>query len=226
MFRSSIRLYTSIVGVCIATSVYSQETTNTGSPPPQSPPIIMEALTSNRGVHYQAIINKKFQSIRQLGFFSVTNGVASWDKEPTPDIMTQAHLTCTLVKGLDVTSGMQYTPLYGFRPVAGLIYSYASPGLLIVLNPKIDLKKDVATEAMAMCEYKPNISEEWRLYNRIQGLYGFVPKDGVHNRSYIMLRAGLNYKEFSFGAGANFDWYGPVKYNQNSVGAFLNVLIF
>ncbi|SDG25724.1 hypothetical protein [Epilithonimonas hungarica] len=208
------------------TSVVQAQTIAEDQAPQQSPPINMEVMAGSRGVYYQVMVNKKFRSIPKLGFFSVTNGNAPWEKEMTPDIMTQSHLTYTLFKGLDITGGLQYTPVYGFRPVAGLIYSYATPELLIVANPKIDLASDWASENMALVEYRPRINENWSWYGRVQGLYGFVPRSGDHNRSYIYLRAGVGYKEFSFGVGSNFEWYGPMKHNENSVGLFANVLIF
>jgi len=192
----------------------------------QNPPIIMEAMIGSRGVMHQLIVNKKFSSIPQLGFFSVTYGTATWEKEISPGIMTQAHLTYSLIKGLDVSLGMQYSPVNRFRPVAGLVYSYTTPKLLIVLNPKFDLVDDYASQNLAIFEYKPKLNDNLNFYTRFQGLYGFVPESGNHSRSYIMLRAGLNYKEFSFGAASNFDWYGPRKQNENSFGLFINALLF
>ncbi|MNR40776.1 hypothetical protein D3C85_1590980 [compost metagenome] len=121
---------------------------------------------------------------------------------------------------------MQYTPVYGFRPVSGLIYSYNSKDLLLIVNPKVDLADDLATETMAIVEYKPKINEKLNFYSRIQGLYGFVPDSGTHNRSYLMLRAGVSYKEFTFGAASNFDWYGPMKHNENNFGIFVSALLF
>lgn len=206
--------------------LYAQQEGPASKSLPQNPPITMESLVGNRGVMYQLIVSKKFQSIPKLGFFSVTNGTGSWKKEVVPDIMSQAHLTYKLFKGLDISSGMQYSPVYGFRPVAGLIYSYASPELLLIMNPKVDLARDVASEAMALLEYKPKLNDNINFYSRVQGLYGFVPKSGSHNRSYLMLRAGLNYREFSFGIASNFDWFGPKKQYQENLGLFMNVLLF
>lgn len=217
----------SILTVLLSFSmVFGQHEGDEMSIPPQNPPVTMESLVGNRGLMYQLIVNKKFQSIPRLGFFSVTNGTGAWERELVPDIMSQAHLTYGLFKGLDITSGMQYTPVYGFRPVAGLIYTYASPELLMILNPKVDLASDMASEAMGLLEYKPRLNENFNFYSRIQGLYGFVPKSGNHNRSYVMLRAGLNFREFSFGIAGNFDWYGPMNQYQKNVGVFMNVLLF
>lgn len=121
---------------------------------------------------------------------------------------------------------MQYSPIYAFRPVAGLIYSYADSNFTLVLNPKLDLADDFATESMALLEYRAKLNETFQFYSRIQGLYGFVPESGDHNRSYLILRAGLTYDEFTFGLGTNFDWYSPVKHNENSIGIFASFLLF
>jgi hypothetical protein len=220
-----------LVSAIIATvfsisSIHAQNENKDKNSTFQNPPIAIEAVAGTRGVMYQLLVNKKFISVPRLGFFSVTNANAAWEKEVTPDIMTQAHLTYSVFKGLDVTSGMQYSPVYGFRPVAGLIYSYATQDLLVIVNPKVDIADDLASEGLALIEYKPKINQKFNFYSRIQGLYGFVPKSGDHNRSYIMLRAGLSYKESSFGAAANFDWYGPIKHNENNFGVFGSVLLF
>jgi len=84
----------------------------------------------------------------------------------------------------------------------------------------------LATEVMTLIEYKPKVNAALNFYSRIQGLYGFVPESNIHNRSYIMLRAGLSYREFSFGLGSNFDWYGPMKHSENNFGIFLSALLF
>ena len=196
------------------------------NPPIKNPPIIVEGLFGNRGMSYQMNVNKKLQSIPKLGVFSVTSLVAEWEKTPMTDIMTQTNLTYSLVKGLDFAAGFHYTPVTGFRPTAGLIYTYAKPQFLLVANPRIDLKKDAVTEYMILTEYKPAINDKWSLYTRLQGLYGFNVDNSDHARSYIDLRAGATYKDFTFGLGANFDWYGPTKHYEPNIGAFISVPLF
>ncbi|MBW8359888.1 MAG: hypothetical protein K0M63_08835 [Weeksellaceae bacterium] len=44
----------------------------------------------------------------------------------------------------------------------------------------------------------------------------------LHTRSY----AGLTYKEFAFGIGANMEYYGPLKHNENNIGGVLQVALF
>jgi len=90
----------------------------------------------------------------------------------------------------------------------------------------VDLASDFASENLALVEYKPKINDKLNFYSRVQGLYGFVPESGNHNRSYVMFRAGLSYKEFTIGAATNFDWYGPMKQKENSYGIFASILLF
>lgn len=212
------------MSVVFLTNLSAQE--KESNPPVKNPPIIVEGLFGNRGMTYQMIINKKLQTIPKLGVFSVTNLVAEWEETPMIDAMTQTSLTYTLVKGLDLAAGFHYTPVTGIRPSAGLIYTYGAPEFLLVANPRIDLKEDAMTEFMVLTEYKPAINEKWSLYTRLQGLYGFMVDNSDHARSYIVLRAGVTYKDFTFGAGANFDWYGPTKHYETNIGAFISVPLF
>lgn len=60
----------------------------------------------------------------------------------------------------------------------------------------------------------------------LQMLYGFIPQWGDHARSYLIARVGLSYREFTFGAGSNIDYYGPARQNENNFGLFLSVQLF
>lgn len=194
--------------------------------PVVNPPINTELLFSNRGVAFQMIIDKKINSIPKLGFFSVTSLVGEWDNDQINDYMTQASLTYEIVKGLKVAGGFHVTPVKGMRPIAGLIYSKANPTWLFVANSRIDFSKDTNIEGMFLVEYKPKINDNWRFYSRIQALYEYSTVIDMQTRSYVMGRAGLSYKEITFGVGTNIDYYGPEKHNENSIGGFLSFLLF
>ena len=70
------------------------------------------------------------------------------------------------------------------------------------------------------------LEENWRFYSRLQGTYIHAVFADLHARSYLRARAGLTHKEFTFGLGANLEYYGPLKHNQNNFGAFLQVALF
>ncbi len=189
----------------------------------QNPPVSTETMFSNRGIYFQMLVNKKLQSFPRLGFFSVTSLVGEWDQQQINDLMTQGNVTYKLLGGLDLSAGFHATPVTGFKPSVGMIYSYANPVWLFVVNPRMDLIDNGSIEGLILLEYKPSLNETWRFYSKLQGLYGYTPDTGNHARSYMIIRAGLNHKEFTFGAGANIDNYGPDRHNKNSVGLFLSV---
>lgn len=187
----------------------------------KNPPIAAEALLGTRGMAFQIITNKKFQTLPRLGFFSVTNLVGQWDQRQVNDYMTQGNLTYRIIKGLDVVSGFHATNVTGFRPTAGLMYTYANPEFLMVLSPRADLMKNGTVEGLLLIEYKPPISNTLQMYTRIQALYGQSTGAGLHERSYIMARAGITYHEFTLGLGTNLDWYGPTKHYEENFGGFI-----
>ncbi|MCL9807966.1 hypothetical protein [Flavobacterium luminosum] len=192
----------------------------------QNPPINVETLVGDRGVSFQMIIDKKIKSIPRLGFFSVTDINSDWGVQNLQDHMTQASLTVDLFKGLKLGAGFHNTPVTGIRPSASLIYAHASEDWFFIVVPRVDLSKDANLEGLALVEYKPKISDQWRLYTRLQGVYAHTMSQDLHARSYFRARAGVSYKEFAFGLGSNVEYYGPLKHNENNFGGFVQVLLF
>ena len=191
-----------------------------------NPPINTELLFSNRGMAFQMIIDKKFNSISKLGFFSVTSLVGEWNTDKINDYMTQSSLTYEIFQGLKLAGGFHITPVKGMRPIAGLIYTKSNKICLFVANSRIDFSNDTNVEGLILVEYKPEINKNWRFYSRLQALYEYNIIIEKQTRSYLMARAGLSYNEFTFGLGTNIDYYGPTKFNENSVGGFINFLLF
>ena len=173
----------------------------------KNPPLNTEALFSNRGMSFQMIMNKQIQSVPKFGFFSITNLVGEWKSNRVEDHMTQAHVTYSIGKGFKLGGGFHLTPVTGIRPSAALIYSKASENWLVVANARVDLSKDRNVESVLLIEYKPKINEKWRFYSRLQGLYAHNTVKGTHSRSFAVARAGFNFKDFTFGAGTNIDYY-------------------
>lgn len=192
----------------------------------KNPPIIVETLFGNEGYAAQMTINKSFSSFPRLGIFSVTNMSSKWDENNSKDMMNQIHLTYQFAKGFKLLAGSHYTPNSGLRPNAAIMYSYATKTFLVSVMPRIDLSRNANWEGFAMVEYKPQLSENWNLYTRAQGLYCATINRGDHARSYLMLRAGVSYKDFRFGLGANWDAYGPAKSSKENYGVFLATNVF
>ena len=193
----------------------------------QGSPVIMEVLAGNNGYASQMIINKEFRDISRLGFFSVTNISSKWSEKLSQDAMNQVNLKFDVLKGVSVFGGVHYTPVTGLRPTTALMYAKMSEILVFMVSPRlIGFDEGSIIEGFAMVEYKPAINDVWRVYSRSQGLYDQTISDGRHTRSYLMLRAGLSYRDLSFGLGANWDAFGPGKITKENYGAFLSVNMF
>lgn len=192
-----------------------------------NPPVIFEALTGDKGIAAQMTINKGFQGVKRLGFFSAANISSKWNEDHSNDAMIQANITFEVIKNIRVLGGMHYTPNTGLRPTAGLLYSLSTSEILLIVNPRfIGFSEKSIAEGMMLLEYKPAINENWKGYSRIQALYSETIKDGAHARSYLMLRLGVSYKTFTFGLGANWDRYGPFKESKQNFGVFAAIRLF
>lgn len=215
-----------LLGTSLLMSVFSARAQETTTPVTKNPPIFMETFAGDRALAYQMIIDKKLQSVPKLGFFGVTNIQPEWGEPRMNDYMVQGNLTYSIIRGIDLSSGFIWNPIDGIRPTAGVIFSYGNPKLLAVVNPRVDLSENANFDALALVEYKPEINAKLTFYTRIQGLYTHQLGYDYHSRSYVMLRAGLTYRDITFGGAANFDWYGPMKINKNNFGGFVAVNLF
>lgn len=194
---------------------------------PENPPVIMEILVGNDGYASQMIINKALRGIPKLSFFSVTNISSSWDEKLSQDAMNQVNLKYDFLKSLSVFGGVHYTPVTGLRPTTALMYVIGSETFIFMVSPRlIGFSKSSIIEGFAMMEYKPVLNDNWSIYSRIQGLYNQTISDGNHARSYLMLRAGLSYKDFSFGLGANWDAFGAERTTKENYGVFISANLF
>ncbi len=195
-------------------------------PPLKNPPVHTETTFNNRGLYFQALIHKKFKSVPKLGIFGLTEILGSWRRSQPDEYMVQGNITYGFAKGFNLIGGFHMASGIGIRPAVGIMYTYAKQEILVVVNPRYYIDNIGNLEAIALVEYKPRLTEKWSIYSKLQGLYTFTAKGGVHARSYLMIRAGVSYKEFSFGPALNFDFYGPKKVNENSYGAFVAISLF
>lgn len=199
---------------------------NSDFPVVDNPPIDVIGLFGNKGMFAEIQFDKKFQSIPKLGFFAVANVFKEWDESDITDLMNQAALTYEFAPGFNLALGYQYTPFTSIRASASVSYVYASDQWLVVLAPRIDLSKDATYEMYTNVIYHPRLNENLNLYTRLSAMYNMTVKGGEHQRSYAWLRAGLEYKEFAFGLGANIDFFGPEKENINNFGVFIGIDLF
>lgn len=201
---------------------FSQETEETFV---DNPPVFIELLPGHRAFGYQMTIDKKLQSIPKLGFFAVTNLQAEWDTSKIEDYMVQGHLTYEILNGVNLEAGFIMT-IDGIRPSTGIIFSHAVKDWFLVFNPRMDIHSKPNLDLQTIAIYTPKINETFDFYGYYEGMYIENVGYGEHTVSYLMLRAGLTYKDISFGVGSNINWYGPDKHNEFNVGPFLVMNLF
>ncbi|KMQ69114.1 hypothetical protein ACM39_03105 [Chryseobacterium sp. FH2] len=192
----------------------------------QGSPVIFEVLSGDKGAALQLNINKTFKDIPKLSFFSVSNISSKWNEKNAKDAMSQFNLAYEFTTGFRILGGVHYTPSTGLRPSVSILYSYIAENITVIVAPRIDLSDNSNLEGFGMIEYRPKLNEKWKVYSRLQGLYAQSVRDGAHARSYVMIRMGLNYSDYSFGFGANFDKYGQDKITKNNFGIFAAVRLF
>lgn len=221
-------IMTAIMATVAATNLIAQQNdTLRMAPPKMSPPIPIEAFAGDKGLVFQMIVSKHFSPKSRFGFFNVTNFVGDYAVENQKNqFLSQSFVTADIWKGLSVNAGVSLNYMTGFRPSAGLQYVFANRKILAVILPRFDLTQTYNFETFGLLEYKPKFNKTWGLYTRAQVLYNHNTKLDFHDRSYVWLRAGASYKNFQFGLGANVDFYGPAKINENSFGVFIRAELF
>ena len=83
------------------------------------------------------------------------------------------------------------------------------------LNGDSDLK------LFGLYEYKPPINEKWSAYSRLQFIYNQNLSEGLHNKSYLYLRAGVKRNAMIIGLAANLDQSGPMRVFDENYGVFV-----
>ena len=200
-------------------SGYGQADSNTKS---ISVPIPFEFLGGNNRFALQTLINKHFTPGSKFNLLSVTSASASYDNNLNEfDFINTSEIGYELHKGFGATLGISMNAKTGFSPTAGIEYVYAKPSFLYVIAPGVLLTNNHNLEVISVLEYKPVFKNYWGMYSRLQGLYNYNSKESHHERSYFNVRIGPSFKQFSFGAGANFDWYGAIKLYKENYGLFL-----
>jgi hypothetical protein len=192
-----------------------------------APPIPIEVFVGTQGLNFQMIVSKHFSPESRIGFFNVTSFVGTYSNEQKRNqYLAQAFLTADIWDALSFNAGMSMNYFSGFRPSAGLQYVKGGREYLLVVLPRFDLSESFNFETFGLFEYKPQLSAEWSLYSRLQALYNHNTREGFHDRSYVYARIGASFHNVQFGIGANVDFYGPQRINENSIGVFFRTELF
>lgn len=188
------------------------------------PPVSLELMFGNKKSAGLMSMNKQIAG--PFRYLNITSVASTYELEKgKPELIMINSFSYQMHKYFGAGAGLQYHFLKGLVPSVSVNASYITSDWGITLLPFINLRPDVNSETALILEYKPQLNENLRLFSRALGLYNHNLTLGEHDRSFYYLRLGLTMKQFSVGAAANLDYYGPKKFNQNNYGGFVLINI-
>ncbi|MES2795876.1 MAG: hypothetical protein V4683_07925 [Bacteroidota bacterium] len=195
--------------------------------PAISPPVPPEIMLGNERIFFQMSVSKPINTESKFGFFNITTFQTDYkNTKIEQDFVSVSWLHYKIWKGLSPFAGVAMNQAIGFNTITGLQYVFANKEWLVVVAPLMYLKATKDLEYFSKVEFKPALSEKVNLYTNLQILYNKNSKDNLHNRSYLYGRIGLTAKHLTYGLGANFDYYSPLKINKNNFGVFMRADLF
>ncbi len=171
----------------------------------------LEFMAGDRYLHYQHSVSRSFKPESTVGWQHIATLVKRYNTRiekggMQDELMNQAYLTLQIHQLLVIKGGLFYTHIGGYQPSVGLQFSSRNKHLSTMLSPRVDLTANGSYEMFAMFEYFPSLSQNKKLYTRLQAMSNFSADH--HNRSYQQLRVGVSINTFQVGAGITFDQYG------------------
>jgi hypothetical protein len=196
--------------------------TNTNAQELTQKPIPIELFLGNCRLGLQSIINKNLPECKRFSFFSVTNFESDYSQNADGlDFINNSQISFDIYKGFGVSSGANINKVTGLSPTLGLQYVFANPKWLFVVTPNLIFSTGNTASFLSILEYKPKLTDQLKLYSRVQGLYNHNIKSSAHERSYLQLRIGIEYKNYQFGLASNLDYFGPNRSFKDNYGVFI-----
>jgi hypothetical protein len=185
-------------------------------------PIPIELVLGNNRMALQSIINKNLPESKRFSFFSVTNFESEYSNNSNGlDFINNSQISFEIYKGIGISAGVNINKVTGLSPTLGIQYVFANSKWLFVVTPTLIFTTGNTGSLFSLLEYKPNLTEKLKLYSRVQGLYNHNIKFSTHERSYLQLRIGLEYKKYQFGLAGNLDYFGPSRFFKDNYGLFV-----
>lgn len=182
----------------------------------------MELLFGNHRIQGQVTNVRSFGKSR-FGLFNLNilaGDYANKDKSEN-EVVSNLQLTAELVKGVRLAGGAGFHYAVGFVPQLGFQFQKISPTLMLALNPTFEFTSHVSLATIGIAEYRPVVSDKRSLYFRAQSLLIRNLSDNLHERSFVLLRAGVTWGSFTPGIGFNRDFYGADAHFKDNAGFFL-----
>jgi hypothetical protein len=183
-----------------------------------SQPIPVELMTGHRYATVNLVVSKSFTPASRFGFFHMNTIGVVYDNKEENDFSMQDLLTFEPLKNFRLTGGAFYGKP-GFKPTLGMQYLITGKKLFILIAPRVNIESDPAYDFFSIVQFKTALSENTKLYTRLQLLNLF--DSGGNIKSYQWVRIGLEMKGVQFGAAVNFDESGPDPTVEYNAGLFI-----
>ncbi len=188
------------------------------------PPVSVELMFGDKKSAVLMGMNK--QIVGPLRYNSITSASSYYSLNTgKPDLVMINSFLYQMHPNIAAGAGLQYHFLKGLVPSVSLNFGYADPVWLISVMPFINMRPETNSENVAIVEFKPQLTDKLKLYSHALALYNHNITLSEHDRSFYYFRLGLTMGQFTVGAAANIDYYGPQKFNENNYGGFVKINI-
>ncbi len=135
------------------------------------------------------------------------------------ELMNQAYVVYKLTGIIALKGGLFYTNAGGFKPSIAIQLAHRYRDNLIMLVPRIDLHRNPSNELFFLSDNYFTLSSKTKLFVKVQAMSNFGKKN--HNRSYQLVRIGMERKKIQFGPGLTLDEFGTNKKVFYNAGIFI-----
>ena len=191
--------------------------------PVQSQAIPVELMTGYRYLTINLVVSKSFTETSKFGFFHMNTIGVDYDNKEENDFSMQDLLTYEPLNNFRLTGGAFYGKP-GFKPTMGIQYLVTGKKLFILIAPRVNIESDPAYDIFSIIQFKAPLTENTKLYTRLQLLNLFDSNGNI--KSYQWFRLGLEIKGIQFGAAFNLDEFGTDPQVQYNAGLFIRREIF
>lgn len=187
-----------------------------------------EIMVGNRYLHYQHSLAKPLKPGSAFGWQHITTLIKRYNTNiekggMNDELMNQAYITASVASFLSLKAGLFYTNAGGYQPSMGLEFVARRKDLIIIIAPRADVARNGSYELFALAEFSPQLTKKMRLYSRLQAMSNAGPHD--HNRSYQLVRLGIEVQNFQFGVGVTLDEYGTSGVVHCNAGLFIKTML-
>lgn len=180
-------------------------------------------MPGNDRIYYQHNIAIPLEPGSRHGFFHTASFHTDLGDKLNNEVMGQAYLTYTIKPALRIALGGFHATVPGTSGSLALHWSHKWERLLLLLAPRMDLRKAPSLELMGMLEYAPRPLQRNGPYARFQFMFNARPER--HNRSYRYLRIGWAFGATRLGVALNMDSYGPCRNTLANWGVFFRCIL-